>query len=182
MKFALRLSKQDLVIKSDNGRIVQVLLSVLMNAAHEARVGSVIYIDILTKPLSEKDIDPDPMTAKNIDVLDFSLFLVYKVNFEHNHEDKIELKDLDLRNVISVEPEETQSLKLALITAQMICKSLFGALKEKESDNLRQYEATFIADGSGYLRRADSANSDRPAYDRLLIVEHPQNKRNSGNL
>ena len=128
-----------------------------MNAAHEARVGSVIYIDMLTKPLSVNEIDPDPLTAKNIDILDFSLLLVCKVNFEHNHAYKTELKDLDLQHVFSAEPEETQSLKLALITAQMICKSLFGALKEKQSDNLRQYEATFIADGSGYKRHSDSA-------------------------
>ena len=44
-----------------------------------------------------------------------------------------------------MEPEETQPLKLALVTSQMICTSLLGDLLEAEDGEFKSYQATFIA-------------------------------------
>ena len=53
--------------------------------------------------------------------------------------------------IFSAEPTEKRALKLALITSQMICNSLYGDLKETENDDddITQFEATFIAEGLG---------------------------------
>ena len=52
------------------------LLSVLQNAADEARAGSVINIYVWVKALTEYDISKNYSAALNIDILDFCAILV----------------------------------------------------------------------------------------------------------
>ena len=92
------------------------------------------------------------MTATNIDIFDFSMMLVYTISFKHNQSHKLKLAtDLTLEKVFSEEPKDTQALKLSLISAQMICKSLFGDLTEQDDDIVRTYEAKFIANSDETL-------------------------------
>ena len=51
-------------------------MSVLQNAADDARVGSIVNIDVWVKPLTEDDISKNYSTALNIDILDFCAILV----------------------------------------------------------------------------------------------------------
>ena len=117
----------------------------LENAADDARSGSVINVDVSVKPLAEEDIKEDLMKASNINIADFSMILVCKVNYEHDFDVKTELKDLSLESVFHAEPVQKHALKLALITSKMICKSFYGDLNETEHGDFRQYEATLIA-------------------------------------
>ena len=76
---------------------MQVILSVLQNAAIEARTGSVINVQISTEPLSDNQIcDPGLMIAENINLLDFSMMLVCTVEFKHNQGYKQKLEELTL--------------------------------------------------------------------------------------
>ena len=63
VKFVIRQSTEDQMIRSDERRIQQVLLSMLENAADEARPGSVINVDVSIKPLPEEDIEEGLLTA-----------------------------------------------------------------------------------------------------------------------
>ena len=75
--------------------------------------------------------------------------LVYSISFEHNQSHKLILADdLTLEKVFSEEPKETQALKVSLISAQMICKSLLGNLIEQDDGIVRSYEAKFIANSN----------------------------------
>ena len=91
-----------------------------------------INVDISTKPLSQAEVsDNGGLTAENINILDFSVMLVCSISFKHNQIHKLKLADdLTLEKVFSEEPRDTQALKLSLISAQMICKSLLGDLTE----------------------------------------------------
>ena len=92
------------------------------------------------------------MTATNIDIFDFSMMLVYTISFKHNQSHKLKLAtDLTLEKVFSEEPKDTQALKLSLISAQMICKSLLGDLTEQDDGIVRSYEAKFIANSDENL-------------------------------
>ena len=80
----------------DHERMCRVLLSILENAAFEARAGSVIEIALQKKPLSIKEIDQE-RNASNIDILDFSMLIVCSVNYEHHAQaPRIELADLNM--------------------------------------------------------------------------------------
>ena len=123
------------------------LLSIFQIAAHEARTGSKINVEISTKPLSEAEVsDSGHMTGANINILDFSMMLVCSISFLHNQTHKLTLgADLTLEKVFSEELRDTQALQISLIAAQMICKSLLGDLTEHDDGIFRSYEATFIA-------------------------------------
>ena len=74
------------------------------------------------------------------------MMLVCSISFLHNQTHKLTLgADLTLDKVFSDEPKDTQALKISLIAAQMICKSLLGDLTEQDDGTFRSYEATFIA-------------------------------------
>ena len=140
------------------------ILSVLQNAAHEACTGTTINIHISTKPLSESEIsESGHLTAANIDILDFSKMLVYSISFKHNQSHKLKLADdLTLEKVFSEEPKDTQALKLSLISAQMICKSLLGDLTEQDDGIVRSYEAKFIANSNDICEKiGHDANSEQ---------------------
>ena len=115
------------------------LLSVFQIAAHEARNGSKINVDISTKPLSEAEVfDSGHLTGANINILDFSMMLVCSITFLHNQTHKLTLgADLTLEKVFSEEPKDTQALQVSLIAAQLICKSLFGDLTEQDDGIFR---------------------------------------------
>ena len=84
------------------------LLSTLENAAHEARTDSVISIEIGTRRLTDLDLNLSSLPAPNIDILDFSAFLVCSVSYEHNAGQRlVKLEDLTMENVFSDEPEDT---------------------------------------------------------------------------
>ena len=84
------------MIRGDKSRFQQVLLSVIQNAAHEARLGAVIKVDIWEKPLSDIDIGHGPMVASNINILDYNVLLFCSVSFEHNDIQKSKLNELNL--------------------------------------------------------------------------------------
>ena len=77
------------------------------------------------------------------------MVLIYSISFKHNQSHKLKLgADLTLEKVFSEEPKDTQALKLSLISAQMICKSLLGDLTEQDDGIIRSYEAKFIANSN----------------------------------
>ena len=77
------------------------------------------------------------------------MMLVYSISFKHNQSHKLKLADdLTLEKVFREEPKDTQALKLSLISAQMICKSLLGDLTEQDDGIVRTYEAKFIANSN----------------------------------
>ena len=70
------------------------------------------------------------------------MILVYSISFKHKQRYKLKLDDdLTLEKVFSEEKKDTQALKLSLISAQMICKSLHGDLTEQDDGIVRSYEA-----------------------------------------
>ena len=105
--------------------------------------------------------DPGLLIAENINILDFSMMLVCTVEFKHNQGYKQKLEEMTLQTVFNAELEENQALRLSLITSSMICKSLYGALEEKDDGGTRQYIATFIAKTSDHCERIGDSNSER---------------------
>ena len=85
------------------------LLSVLQNAAHEARASTTINVEISMKPLSEaQTLAVELVNAENINISDFKMSLVYSITFKHNQSFKLKLADdLTIKNVLDVEPEQT---------------------------------------------------------------------------
>ena len=58
---------------------------------------------------------------------------------------KSKLENLSLESVFEQDSND-RALLLSLITSQKICESLYGELKESQTNNRVQYEATFIAE------------------------------------
>jgi len=65
------------------------------------------------------------------------------------------LQKLDLQSLCTND-ESMQSNKpgkLALLTSQLLCGSLYGSLTEKEVGDSRHYSASFIVDSQGNMDR-----------------------------
>ena len=80
--FTLEISSKTLKLFSDKERIRQVLLSCLENAVYLADSQGVINLHLSTKPLVHSEIESKSKTAKNLQIFDFTSFLVCKIDFQ----------------------------------------------------------------------------------------------------
>ncbi len=84
VRFNVRISKQlHAKVLGDHERMRRVLFSVLQNVAFESRAGSVVEIDLQTKPLAIDVID-QTQNSQVIDILDYSMLIVCSVSYEHH--------------------------------------------------------------------------------------------------
>ena len=118
--------------------------------------------------------DAGLLTAENINILDFSMMLVCTVEFQHNQGYKQKLEELTLQTTFNAELKENQALRIALITSSMICKSLYGALEEKDDGRTRKYIATFIAKTSDQCERIGDLNSERLIGNKRRFFDNPE--------
>ena len=99
--FTLELSSKTLKLYGDKERIQQVLLSCLDSAVLQAGRHGVINLHLSTKPMKHTDVEPRSKTAKNLQIFDFTRFLVCSIDFQPHagFQYRTKLEDLSRTNI-----------------------------------------------------------------------------------